>query len=111
MMLRTLLFVLAAFSMTPAGAQTYLSTMTTADLVQACNRPRQELAMDFCTGYILGVYDALSLSREMCPRESSAATLQAVAIARKYLNDHPELWDRAPPYLLATAFKQAFPCG
>lgn len=54
-----------------------------------------------CAGYILGVFDRMSLSRLICPPENpSGGSAQAVAVALKFLNDHPERWHLAPVYLV-----------
>jgi len=69
------------------------------------------LRMD-CAGYILGVYDQMSFSRLICPPSNpSGGTAQAVAVALKFLNDHPEQWHLAPVFLIEKSFKTAFPCG
>jgi hypothetical protein len=62
----------------------------------------------FCTGYILGVYDGMSAGNAICPTYG-ATGYQAINVARKYLREHPELWSKAPSYLLGQAFKSTFP--
>ena len=39
------------------------------------------------------------------------AGAQAIVIALKSLQDHPESWHEAPVYLIGESFKAAFPCG
>jgi hypothetical protein len=65
-----------------------------------------------CAGYIMGVYDQMSLSRLICsPRNPNGGTAQAVAVALKFLNEHPEQWQLAPVYLVGQSFKAAFAGG
>jgi hypothetical protein len=87
-----------------------VSTVTTAELVGICNRTNDPLNMDFCVGYILGAYDQMSLSRSICPRGGGSGTAQALAVARKFLNEHPERWHLHPSFLLADVFRGTFPC-
>jgi hypothetical protein len=87
----------------------HLSTVTAPEVSEACGRPRDLLAGDFCAGYIVGVWDALSLSGAVCGVEGFS-TEQAVAVGRKYLGDHPERWNTPPVVLLRDAFTATFPC-
>jgi hypothetical protein len=65
-----------------------------------------------CAGYILGVFDQMSLSRLICPPiNADGGSTQAVAIPLKFLNEHPEQWHVAPVFLVGQSFKAAFPCG
>jgi hypothetical protein len=67
---------------------------------------------DDCSGYILGVFDQMVLLHLICPRSNpSGLTAQAVAVALRSLNDHPEKWDQPPAFLIGESFKAAFPCG
>jgi hypothetical protein len=87
------------------------SSMTANELVETCQRAGDTMRAD-CAGYILGVFDQMSLSRLICPPENrSGGSAQAVAVALKFLNDHPERWHLAPVYLVGQSFKAAFPCG
>ena len=86
-----------------------MSTVTTTMLLAECRGSAGELNADFCLGYIIAVFDRMSLTHEICPR-SGAATQQASAIGRRYIEAHPELWDRHPSYVLGLAFKAAFAC-
>lgn len=87
-----------------------VSSVTTAELAQACSNSPSNLAFDFCTGYILGVFDRLSFSRAICPVGNSI-TAHAIALARKSLNDDFAHWPLHPSVFLANAFAAAFPCG
>jgi Rap1a immunity proteins len=60
----------------------------------------------------LGVFDQMALSRLICPPDNSTGlTAQAVAVALKFLNDHPERWALHPVFLIGESLKAAFPCG
>ena len=60
----------------------------------------------------MGVFDQMVLSHLICPASNpSGLTAQAVAVALKFLNDHPEKWALAPAFLIGESFKAAFPCG
>jgi hypothetical protein len=101
-----------AFGQAPASEQAIaLSTVSATVLVEVCRRAGDQLRMD-CAGYILGVYDEMSFSRLICPPSNpNGGTAQAVAVALKFLNDHPEQWHLAPVVLIEKSFKAAFPCG
>lgn len=50
-----------------------------------------------CAGYILSVYDQLSMSGMIClQRNPDGGSSQAVAVALKFLGEHPEQWHLAP---------------
>ena len=96
----------------PADAQEIVaSSVSTTVLIESCRRAGNQMRMD-CAGYIVGVYDQMSLSRLICPpRNPNGGTGQAIAVALKFLNEHPEQWHLAPVYLVGQSFKAAFPCG
>jgi Rap1a immunity proteins len=86
-----------------------LSSVSTAELMQACRGGPMRFD---CAGYILGVFDEMALSHLICPPENPAGlSTQAVAVALKSINDHPEKWDRAPAWLIGQSFQTAFPCN
>jgi hypothetical protein len=87
-----------------------LSTATTVQLAQICNDTLNALRPDFCTGYVLAVFDTLSLGRDICPSRS-VTTVQVMAVARRLLNERPDQWDLAPAHLLSARFRSAFPCA
>lgn len=88
-----------------------LSAQSTADFVEQCRGADADMTGNFCTGYIVGVEDALALSRVICPPPNGPTTLQAVAITRKFINDHPEKWNEHPASLVRQALRPAFPCS
>jgi hypothetical protein len=96
----------------PTAAQEFVaSSVHTTELIEVCRRAGNQMRMD-CAGYIMGVYDQISLSRLIWPpRNPSGGTEQAVAVALKFLNEHPEQWHMPPVYLVGQSFKAAFACG
>lgn len=95
----------------PAATPIVASSLTIPLLLQTCEGARTDLTANFCTGYIMGTFDALSFARKICPPDNGVDTLQAVSFTRKYLSDHPEEWGKAPGILVASALKQLFPCA
>lgn len=94
----------------PAFAQpVYISELSTYDLAETCKASKETLSTDFCTGYIVATFDRMSLTRAICPT-GSAMTGRAVAVARKYIADHPERWGEPPVIIVAEALKTAFAC-
>jgi hypothetical protein len=97
---------------TPCFAQAFqLSAVGAATVTNSCRQAGDPMRIE-CSGYILGVFDQMVLSQLICPPSNpSGMTAQAVAVALKLLNDHPEKWDRHPAVLIGESFKAAFPCG
>jgi hypothetical protein len=89
----------------------YLSDVDTATVTDSCRAAGDTMRIE-CSGYILGVFDQMVLSHLICPPSNpSGLTAQAVAVALKSLNDHPEKWGQHPAALIGESFKAAFPCG
>lgn len=63
----------------------------------------------YLSGYVIGTADAMAGINLFCPGSAKAG--QLVAVVGKYLDDHPEEWNKAGSYLVAVALKEAFPCG
>lgn len=103
-----IMLLLAALA--PVDRPVVVSSLTTAQLAQDCRGKDTEADADFCTGYIMGVFDALSLSHQICPSPARASTIQTVAAARKYLRTHKKKWSTAPSFVVRDALKAAFPC-
>ena len=107
------LLALAAASIAsaaPAQPPLVLSSMKTSRFVEACAGTLTDLTEDICVGYIMGVLDRMSISRQICLPYTGSTTLQAVAVTRKYLTDHPDRWNLAPISLVSTALRDTFPC-
>jgi hypothetical protein len=104
--------VLLMVSQTPGCAEGIVaSSVSTTELIESCRRAGNPMRLD-CAGYIVGVFDQMSFSRLICPpRNPNGGTAQAVAVALKFLNEHPEQWHLAPAFLVGQSFKAAFPCG
>jgi hypothetical protein len=91
-----------------AAEDVHVSTVSTTVL---CRKAGNSLRMD-CAGYIMGVFDQMSVSRLICPPNNpDGLSAQAVAVALRFLNDHPERWHVSPVALIGQSFKDAFPCG
>jgi hypothetical protein len=73
----------------------YLSSVHSGHLAQTCEGEITDLTEGMCTDYILGVFDAMAFSKEICSTDSSKLTLTIVSVTKKYLRDHPEIWSRA----------------
>jgi len=103
-----MLFLLAMLA--SKEAPVVVSSLTTTQLAEYCRGKDAEAAPNFCTGYIIGEFDALSLSHEICPSPTRASTLKVVNAARKYLRTHPAKWTSAPSFVVRDALRAAFPC-
>lgn len=99
----------AAHAASPTSVVTLSSTQT-GRLVQACEGVATDLRETFCTGYILAALDAFSIEGAVCPAGTGATTITAVAVARKYLSDHPQQWGDPPIVVLRRALQDTFPC-
>lgn len=87
-----------------------VSSVSVVDLMRSCEK-QDPLNLE-CSGYIIGVFDTLSLSGTICPPYNrEGGTYQAVSVALKFLREHPERWHIHPSALLVESFKAAFPCG
>jgi len=88
----------------------YASTVKTEQLAATCaGTAGRPLEQNFCTGYVLATYDALSASKAICPGPG-ASTLQVMAVVRKYLAEHPEEWDKFASDVVGTPLKATFVC-
>ena len=95
---------------TPATGNVFVSYNASAQLHEICKAQEKPEDADFCSGFMLSSFDQLSYAGTVCGR-LGATPGQIIAVGKKYLSDHPELWDRPPAFLLKTAFVAAFPCS
>ena len=102
----TILLLAAAATASPV----VVSSLTTAQLAAQCRADDANADATFCTGYILGVFDALSRTRTICPKADRASTAEVVAAARKYLRKNKKAWGGAPSFVVRDALRGAFPC-
>ena len=93
-----------------AQGPTALSSVETAEVVKACKASKNSAAANFCNGYIIGIFDGLSLTHQVCAVGFGATTLSAVAASRKYLADHPDEWNRPAAIVIEKALRATFPC-
>lgn len=87
----------------------YVSTVRTSDLAHICESS-SDLALDGCVGYVLATLDSLSMHRIICPTPGGNTTEQTMAIVRRYLSVHPELWNNHPSWVIEQVLRDAFPC-
>jgi hypothetical protein len=59
-------------------------------------------------GYVVGVVDTLQGAVVCVPSGVSAG--QAMAVVKKYLDDHPESWNLQAYIVIASAIQATFPC-
>lgn len=112
--MRNLIAIVAlVFSQVPVNAQPIVaSSVTNVELIESCRRTAGNTLSLSCAGYILGVFDQMSVARLICPPiNPDGGSVQAVAVALKFLNDHPEKWHLAPVFVVGQSFKAAFPCS
>lgn len=103
--------MLAALALAAAApSPVVVSALESEQLARACSGKDDDTSASFCTGYILGVFDALSLTQEICPSAKKASTRQVVVAVRKALRRKPDRWSSAPSFVVRDALKQAFPC-
>jgi len=103
-----LLIVLQAPSV--AGEQFFTSRISVTELIDNCRKAGDRLLRYDCAGYFMGIFDQMSFSEQICPPQSDVISRQAITVALKFLNDHPENWHAAPVVLIGQSFKAAFPC-
>lgn len=102
-----LAFLVAAVS---SHGSTALSVVEAAEVAKACRSAKTSNAANFCNGYIIGVFDGLSLNHQVCAVGFGATTMSAVAASRKYLADHPDEWNQPAAVLIEKALRATFPC-
>lgn len=117
-----ILFWLAAVAAAPAPAPArtpartapdrpvVVSALTTEELIAQCRGKDADPAPSFCTGYILGAFDTLSMAREICPSATKGSTIDAVATTRKYLRTKGKKAKAAPIFVVRDALRRSFAC-
>lgn len=103
-----ILLMIAALA--ASKAPVVVSALTTEQLVGDCRGKDTDPAATFCTGYIIGAFDTLSQSHQICPSPASASTLETVASVRRYLRTHDDEWTDAPSFVVRNALRVKFPC-
>ena len=87
-----------------------VSALTTEELIAQCRGKDADPAPSFCTGYILGAFDTLSMAREICPSATKGSTIDAVATTRKYLRTKGKKAKAAPIFVVRDALRRSFAC-
>lgn len=105
------MIVVLLAALASAGTPVVVSSLTTEQLAGQCRGKEQDPASDFCTGYIIGAFDTLSATHQICPLPDRASTPEVVSVARRYIRTHRKRWDAAPSFVVRDALKAAFPCG
>ncbi|HEX8419519.1 MAG TPA: Rap1a/Tai family immunity protein [Sphingomonas sp.] len=95
---------------TPSKAPVVVSSLTTSGLIEQCRGKDNDATANFCTGYILGEFDTLSLARQICPSPRRASNIEVVTVTRKYLRKRSDRKDVAPSFIVRDALRAAFPC-
>ncbi|MDP1028454.1 Rap1a/Tai family immunity protein [Sphingomonas sp. KR1UV-12] len=87
-----------------------VSALQTPQLVQQCRGKDADPAATFCTGYILGIFDGLSLAHQICPSPTRSSNIEVVAAVRRYLRKKGRKSDSAPSFVVRDALRASFPC-
>ncbi len=83
---------------------------TMPDLLEFCDQSRGRDEADYCSGFILGVYDVAALNAQVCA-PAGVKNVQIVAIARKYIDENPQRWNAAPAFVIREALGKTWPCA
>ena len=95
----------------PASRPVVVSSLTTQQLLEFCEGKDSDPSANFCTGYILGEFDALSLSGDICPLPARASNVKVAAAVRKYLYARAKKTGTgAPSFVVRDALRDAYPC-
>lgn len=117
-----LVFVPSAFSQQQQGANgsSILSYATGADLRKSClyygttekfsgdELNSIEFDLGYCSGFIAAVIASIDV-RYWQPPNGHLPLSQAVAVVKKFIDDHPEQWGEPASSLVNNAIVQAFP--
>ena len=88
-----------------------VSSLTTQQLLEYCRGKDSDPTANFCTGYILGEFDALSLAGDICPLPARASNIEVAAAVRKYLRARAKKTGTgAPSFVVRDALRDAYPC-
>ncbi|MBW6528092.1 hypothetical protein KZ813_14710 [Sphingomonas sp. RHCKR7] len=102
--------MLLAALLAAADRPVVVSSLTTPQLIELCQGKDDDPTADFCTGYMLAAFDALSSARQICPSPEKASNLAVTAAARKYLRKKGKKSSAAPAFVVRQGLKDAFPC-
>lgn len=107
-----MMFALALAVAGFADESIFASSIKTTDLAPICaDTASDPLAMNLCTGYILGTLDALVTRNQICPVSAKGLTVRALQIGREALASDPARNDRPPAKIIGDALRKAYPCG
>ena len=95
----------------PASRPVVVSSLTTQQMLEYCQGKDSDPTANFCTGYILGEFDALSLAGDVCPLPARASNIEVAATVRKYLRARAKKTGTgAPSFVVRDALHDAYPC-
>ena len=116
----TLVSLALVMALMPSSARSKTSAYNTGNtLLSMCEGqpPFDVLGEPYCTGYVVGIADALSIEegvssvwgwKACIPDSVSRRQLRDVVV--KYLQNNPETRDETAASLTAAALAMAFPC-
>ncbi|MBY9063159.1 hypothetical protein K7957_09455 [Sphingomonas yunnanensis] len=102
--------LLLAAMLAAADRPVVVSSLTTPQLVELCRGRDDDPTADFCTGYMLAAFDALSSARQICPAPDRSSNVAVTAAARRYLRKQGKKSSAAPAFVVRQGLKEAFPC-
>jgi hypothetical protein len=106
-----MMILLMIAALAAADRPVVVSSLTTQQVLEFCRGKDDDPTADFCTGYILGEFDALSLSRDICPSPGRASNIKVVATVRKYLRARAKRTGTgAPSFVVRDALRDSYPC-
>lgn len=103
-------FLIVLFAFWPTIAFPQNAFLSGNDLYDDCTAPRGGDKHLSCVNYVMGVADALLLTRNVCIPKSAAAT-QAVDVVTNYLRAHAEVRTYTAASITGVALREAFRCG
>ena len=100
----------AAGHMPPAGTQVWHSSTNGSQVMSLCGQTWEYGKYDPCGSYLMGVIDALSVSRVFCPPDGGGLQRQLSTLAYGAIKADPARWHQPATFLIAEKLGDAFPC-
>ena len=86
-----------------------VSFKTGNQLYEDCTAPLENPRNTICTAYVMGMVDALTHAREICPSRGVTGG-QLADIVTNYFRSHPEVRHLSAASEAELALQRAFPC-
>jgi hypothetical protein len=83
-------------------------TLTTTNLVGWCNEPNGSMHSTWCYGFLMGVFDNLIMMSVVCGDDPTGLELKLAFEGG--VRNHPERLGEGRAFVVAAAFREAFPC-